>query len=129
VVDASAIGLSFTPVTAHVEPGRRRYFLDAIGERNPVYRQTEAAKAAGYSAPPIPPTYLFCLEMMDADKPFEALEALNIDLAAAEPIRIFAKRDAEAGREVFRKVVNISSIAGGSTATPDRRAIPRPRRR
>lgn len=32
--------------------------------------------------------------------------------AASEPIRILAKRDAEAGREVFRKVVNISSIAG-----------------
>jgi NAD(P)-dependent dehydrogenase (short-subunit alcohol dehydrogenase family) len=32
--------------------------------------------------------------------------------AAAEPIRIFAKKEAEAGHEVFRKVVNISSIAG-----------------
>jgi 3-oxoacyl-[acyl-carrier protein] reductase len=32
--------------------------------------------------------------------------------AAAEPIRMLAKQDAEAGREVFRKVVNISSIAG-----------------
>jgi 3-oxoacyl-[acyl-carrier protein] reductase len=32
--------------------------------------------------------------------------------AAAEPIRIFAKKEAEAGREVYRKVVNISSIAG-----------------
>ncbi|QCI66978.1 SDR family NAD(P)-dependent oxidoreductase [Phreatobacter stygius] len=32
--------------------------------------------------------------------------------AASEPIRILSKKDAEAGREVFRKVVNISSIAG-----------------
>ena len=32
--------------------------------------------------------------------------------AAAEPIRVMAKKEAEAGREVFRKVVNISSIAG-----------------
>lgn len=32
--------------------------------------------------------------------------------AAAEPIRIFAKQEAQQGREVFRKVVNISSIAG-----------------
>ncbi|SEC77562.1 3-oxoacyl-[acyl-carrier protein] reductase [Rhizobiales bacterium GAS188] len=32
--------------------------------------------------------------------------------AAAEPIRMFAKKEAEAGREVFRKVVNIASIAG-----------------
>jgi 3-oxoacyl-[acyl-carrier protein] reductase len=32
--------------------------------------------------------------------------------AAAEPIRAFVKQEAQAGREVFRKVVNISSIAG-----------------
>lgn len=32
--------------------------------------------------------------------------------AAAEPIRNFSKREAAEGREVFRKVVNISSIAG-----------------
>jgi 3-oxoacyl-[acyl-carrier protein] reductase len=32
--------------------------------------------------------------------------------AAAEPIRTFAKQEAEEGREVIRKVVNISSIAG-----------------
>jgi 3-oxoacyl-[acyl-carrier protein] reductase len=32
--------------------------------------------------------------------------------AAAEPIRRFAKAEAAAGREVFRKVVNISSVSG-----------------
>lgn len=32
--------------------------------------------------------------------------------AAAEPIRIMAKREALDGQEVFRKVVNVSSIAG-----------------
>ena len=32
--------------------------------------------------------------------------------AAAEPIRRFAKQEAVDGREVFRKVVNISSVSG-----------------
>ena len=32
--------------------------------------------------------------------------------AAADPIRRFAKEEAAAGREVFRKVVNISSVSG-----------------
>lgn len=32
--------------------------------------------------------------------------------AASEPIRVFAKKEREEGREVVRKVVNISSIAG-----------------
>jgi acyl dehydratase len=81
MVDQSAVGHSFTPVTAQVEPGRLRYFLDTLGERNPLYRDAKAAEAAGYAGVPIPPTYLFCLEMMDAERPFEFLEALNIDLA------------------------------------------------
>jgi len=81
MVDQSAIGRRFTPVTARVEPGRLRFFLDTLGEQNPVYRDEAAARAAGYPAPPAPPTYLFCLELMDAERPFEFLTELNIDLA------------------------------------------------
>ena len=32
--------------------------------------------------------------------------------AAAEPIRLFAKKEAAEGREIFRKVVNVSSMSG-----------------
>jgi len=81
MVDQSAVGRGFTPVTARVEPGRLRYFFDTLGERNPVYRNEQAAHVAGYSAIPVPPTYLFCLEMMDAEVPFEFLTELKIDLA------------------------------------------------
>ena len=81
MVDQSAVGREFTEVTARVEPGRLRYFLDTLGESNPLYRDAQSASGAGYSAPPVPPTYLFCLEMMDAKEPFEFLTALNIDLA------------------------------------------------
>jgi acyl dehydratase len=81
MVDQSAVGHRFTPVTARVEPGRLRYFLDTLGEKNPVYRDGEAARAAGFAATPVPPTYLFCLEMMDAENPIEMLTALDIDLA------------------------------------------------
>jgi len=81
MVDQSAVGRTFTPVTASVEPGRLRYFLNTIGETNAVYRDPKAAKAAGYPAIPIPPTYLFCLEMMDAENPFEFLTELDIDLS------------------------------------------------
>ena len=81
MVDQSAVGREFTPVTARVEPGRLRFFLDTIGETNPLYRDASAAREAGYSAAAVPPTYLFCLEMMDATEPFEFLTALDIDLA------------------------------------------------
>lgn len=81
MVDQSAVGHAFTPVTARVEPGRLRFFLDTLGETNAVYRDDKAAQAAGFTAAPVPPTYLFCLEMMDAPDPFEFLTALDIDLA------------------------------------------------
>ncbi|MDH2386551.1 MaoC family dehydratase N-terminal domain-containing protein [Bradyrhizobium sp. CER78] len=73
MVDQSAVGRAFTPVTARVEPGRLRFFLKTLGETNPVYHEGEAA--------PVPPTYLFCLEMMDATDGLEFLTALDIDLA------------------------------------------------
>lgn len=81
MVDQSAVGHTFPPVHANVEPGRLRFFFDTLGEKNPVYRDPVAAKNSGYGATPIPPTYLFCLEMMDADDPFLFLKELKIDLA------------------------------------------------
>jgi acyl dehydratase len=81
MVDQSAVGHSFTPVVAHVEPGRLRYFFNTLGERNPIYRDEQVWRAEGYSAAPVPPTYLFCLEMMDTERPFEFLTELKIDLA------------------------------------------------
>jgi acyl dehydratase len=81
MVDQSAVGRSFTPVTARVEEGRLRYFFETLKETNPVFRDAETARGQGYAAPPVPPTYLFCLEMMDATAPFEFMTALDIDIA------------------------------------------------
>ncbi len=80
MVDKSAIGVTFAPTHAKVEAGRLRYFFETLRERNPIYRDASAAKAAGYDNVPIPPTYLFCLEMMDSENPFEFLQKLDIDL-------------------------------------------------
>lgn len=52
------------------------------------------------------------------DEQFQAILDVHVTApfrilrAAAEPIRRFAKQEAADGREVFRKVVNISSISG-----------------
>jgi acyl dehydratase len=81
MVDDFAIGMTLTPVHARVEPGRLRFFLDVLDERNSVYRDLAAARAAGFSERPIPPTYLVCLEMMDGEKPFEILEALKVNIS------------------------------------------------
>ena len=50
MVDHSVVGRRLTPVTAHVEPGRLRFFRETLGEANPVY--TDAAAAQGAPAMP-----------------------------------------------------------------------------
>lgn len=71
MVDRS-VGRSLSPVTARAEPGRLRFFLDTMGETNGMLRGPGAA---------LPPTYLFCLEMLDAADPLGYLAELDIDVA------------------------------------------------
>ncbi|MGI5165366.1 MaoC family dehydratase N-terminal domain-containing protein [Spirillospora sp. CA-253888] len=52
------IGRSFPPSEPYeVSRIKIREFADAIGDRNPVYRDAEAAKAAGYPDVIAPPTF------------------------------------------------------------------------
>lgn len=80
MLDRAAIGRVLPPVTATVERGRLRFFLNAIGETSPIHHDTAAAQAAGYRDCPIPPTYLFCLRMLDAPEPYALLDELGVDL-------------------------------------------------
>jgi hypothetical protein len=66
-------GHVFAPVTARVERERLREFLDATGETNAAMTAPDA---------PIPPTYLFCLEMLDAENPFGFVEEIGIDITS-----------------------------------------------
>ena len=76
----SRIGIALPAVEAFVEKGRVRSFARAIGETHPMYSQEDAAQAAGHSCLPVPPTYLFCLEMMDSERPLAWLEDLGVNL-------------------------------------------------
>jgi hypothetical protein len=78
-IPRSAIGTELPPVTVDIEPGRLRFFAKAIGETDPVYLDQAAAKAAGHPDLPVPPTFLFGLELEQAD-PFAYLTALGADL-------------------------------------------------
>ena len=46
-----------------VEVGFLKFFAKATGETNPIYFDDAAAQAAGHRAIPMPPTYLFSLQM------------------------------------------------------------------
>jgi hypothetical protein len=74
-IDAKFKGYRFRPVTTVVEAGRLQAFFDAIGETNSAMIN---ATAGGRIA--LPPTYLFCLEMLGADSPFAFVEEINIDI-------------------------------------------------
>ncbi|MFG2949168.1 MaoC family dehydratase N-terminal domain-containing protein [Streptomyces adustus] len=78
-LDTSFIGKDLGSHSAAVEAGRLRFFAKAIGETDPVYSDTEAAKAAGHRDLPVPPTFLFCLDMERPD-PFALLVLLKVDL-------------------------------------------------
>jgi acyl dehydratase len=63
MLDTQHIGHWLAPGRAEVEKGRLRFFAKATGQRNPVYFDEAAAAQAGYRSLPVPPTFLFCLEM------------------------------------------------------------------
>jgi len=74
------IGQALSAHEAVVERGRLRFFAKAIGETDPVYTDEAAAHAAGHTSLPVPPTFLFCLEMEQPD-PFAWFSQVGIDIA------------------------------------------------
>lgn len=79
MLDKKYIGYETTRFSVDVEKGRLRFFAKATGQTDPVYIDEAAAKDAGYPSLPVPPTFLFCLEM-EGPKPTEVRDLLGIDL-------------------------------------------------
>ena len=67
MLDRQYIGHTMPKFSATVEKGRLRFFAKAIGETDPVYTDEAAAQAAGHPGLPVPPAFLFCLEMESPD--------------------------------------------------------------
>src|SRR3954466_14854161 len=65
------------PVKETFEVGREhiRRFADAIGDPNPIYRDEDAARAAGHPRIPAPPTFVAAL------RPNDARSGVDIDWA------------------------------------------------
>lgn len=78
-IDKTAIGTVLAPRRLTVERGRLQFFAKAIGETDPVYINPDAAKAAGHPDIPVPPTFLFSVELEDPD-PFAFLASLGVEL-------------------------------------------------
>lgn len=78
-VDASAKGTALPPITMLMETGRLAFFASAIGEIDPIYTDLDAARAAGHPGLPVPPTFLFSIELEQPD-PFAWLTEMGVDL-------------------------------------------------
>jgi len=78
MIDRRYIGHTLEPYSVPVEAGRLRFFAKATGQTDPVYFDAAAARAAGHHELPVPPTFLFCLEM-DGPNPAAIRELLGLD--------------------------------------------------
>ncbi|MEZ5665316.1 MAG: MaoC family dehydratase N-terminal domain-containing protein [Burkholderiaceae bacterium] len=67
MIDRQYIGHTMPAFEVVVEQGRLRFFAKATGQTDPVYTDEAAAHAAGHAGLPVPPTFLFCLEMESPD--------------------------------------------------------------
>lgn len=63
MIDRRHIGHTLAPFSVPVEASRLRLFAKATGQTDPIYIDEAAARAAGHAGLPVPPTFLFCLEM------------------------------------------------------------------
>lgn len=60
------VGTTITAATVVVERAPVTFLADAVLERSPVFRDSRAAKAAGFSDIPAPPTFAFVMEAWGA---------------------------------------------------------------
>ena len=60
------IGAPTGAATIHVERGSVSRFADALTDTNPVYKDLKVAQAAGFDAPPVPPTWTFASGFLGA---------------------------------------------------------------
>jgi acyl dehydratase len=79
ILAPSLVGYCNRPFSVEVEKGRLRLFAKAIGETDPIYVDETAAQMVGYRSLPVPPTFLFCLEMERPD-PYDWFHDLGIPL-------------------------------------------------
>ena len=78
MIDRKYIGHVEPAFEVLVEKGRLRLFAKATGQTDPVYTDDAVALAAGHPALPVPPTFLFCLEM-EAPDPAAIRNLLGMD--------------------------------------------------
>lgn len=79
MLDRSKVGHEFASFNTAVEKGRLKFFAKAIGEKNPLYSDELAARAAGYKNIPAPPTFPLVLDL-EGPEFWPVLDLLDMDI-------------------------------------------------
>lgn len=117
MIDPKFIGFRTTPTILRVDAWRVKLFCKAIGENDPVYWDTQVARNSGYSACPIPPTYLKAVEG-DHCTSADLLQVLGISvkgvLHAEQGFTYFSQVYVDDVVEVSREIVDIYEKKSGA---------------
>jgi acyl dehydratase len=62
-LNSGLIGKTYDEIDYVVERDAVNRFVDAIGEQDPIYRDPEAARAAGYAEQVAPPTFITVIQI------------------------------------------------------------------
>ena len=108
-MNQSMKGKEYEPVTFEVTGADVEQFADAIGDPSPLYRDAEAARAAGFAERVAPPTFLTKMQMqasaqvvLDQDLRLTHVEPLHLDaLAKSDLLALLAQR--QEGPRVARR--------------------------
>jgi acyl dehydratase len=77
-IDRSVIGKEMGGNTLLMTRSRLQHFAKATGQTDPVYTDLDAAKQSGHRDLPVPPTFIFGIDL-EGDS-FEFLDSLGVDL-------------------------------------------------
>ncbi|MEU9325954.1 MaoC family dehydratase N-terminal domain-containing protein [Streptomyces canus] len=77
MIDTAFVGSRSAPFTADVERGRLRMFNEVVGAPGAEFTDLDAARRAGHPDLPVPPTFLFGLDLAD---PSDLLAEMGVDL-------------------------------------------------
>ena len=80
MIDKKWIGHELPTSVLPLERSRLQFFAKAIGETDPIYTDVVAARNAGHSDVPAPPTFLFAAEL-DSGAMFGLIEQMQIPIA------------------------------------------------
>lgn len=80
MIDRSFIGHALPKFIVTADLRGLRAFARATFQPDPIFSDPEVAQKSGLQSCPIPPTYLFCLEMEGPD-PTAMRRLLNVDIA------------------------------------------------